>query len=280
MNMKRLAYILVIALVFSAFFFVNSPPLSAKPIELKAVSFVAKDNAMNDMAVEWVKRVNEELKDQLKINFAGGPEVIPTMQQADALKSGVVDVLFTVPAYFTSLFPEGWAFFVSNYTPSEERKPGGFYDFMKEMGIVPVTLMAGDVYTALERGSVDGFGWPLLGARELGWTDKCKYIIDHPFHAPSNGIILINLNVWNKLPKEVQTKLIDVTAKYEPDMMTYFKKEYEKEWKELDKAGVKRIYFSQKEAKEYIDIIYRVDWDILTEKVPDMVPQLKKITGH
>jgi TRAP-type C4-dicarboxylate transport system substrate-binding protein len=90
----------------------------------------------------------------------------------------------------------------------------------------------------------------------------------------------MNLNIWNKLPKEVQTKLIDLTAKYEPDMMTYFKKEYEKEWKGLDKVGVKRIYFSPKEAKEYIDIIYRVDWDILMEKVPDLLPQLKKVTGQ
>jgi TRAP-type mannitol/chloroaromatic compound transport system substrate-binding protein len=154
------------------------------------------------------------------------------------------------------------------------------YDrFMQEMGIVPVTIMPTDVYTALERGNVQGFGWPLLGPREMGWTDKCKYIIDHPFHPASNGVIVMNLKKWNSLPKEIQTKLVGIIAKFEPDMVTHFNKEDEKEWKELQKLGAKRIYFPPAEAKEYIDIIYRVDWQIVTEKVPDLVPELKRVTG-
>jgi TRAP-type transport system periplasmic protein len=317
-----------VVVVSVGLFFANTSNVSAAPVKLKAVIFVAKNHALAVMAVEWVKRVNMELKDQVEINLSG-PEVVPPMQQADALKNGVVDIIFNVPAYFESLLPEGWAFFVSKYTPSEERKPGGFYDFMvsrsqeinmmylgrwlyspfymwtkkpvdsmkdlrglkirstnhfdrflKEMGVVPVTFMSGDVYTALERGSVDGFGWPLLGPRELGWTEKCKYIIDHSFHAPSNGVILMNLDAWKKMPKDVQMKIVSITTKWEPDMVAYFQKEDGKEWQELDKAGVKRIHFPQADAKEYIDTIYRVDWQILMEKVPALVPDLKRITGN
>jgi hypothetical protein len=36
-------------------------------------------------------------------------------------------------------------------------------------------------------------------------------------------------------------------------MVTHFKED-EKEWKELQKLGAKRIYFPPAEAKEYIDI--------------------------
>ena len=326
---KRIIYSAVASVVAMMFSFCVGSNVLAKPIELKAVCFLPTNHELAVMTAEWVKRINAELKDQLIVNYAGGPEVIPPLQQGDAVKTGVVDIVFYVNAYLLSSFPEGWSFFTSKYSPAEERKPGGFYDFMvnryqkidlmyigrwlyspfylwsnkpvnrlqdlkgmkmrtaahfdrfmKEMGIIPVTVMPTDVYSSLERGAVEGFGWPLLGARQLGWTDKCKYVIDHPFHAPCDAAILINLATWNKIPKESQNKIIKITANLELDTVEYFKKEYEKEWKELEKVGVKRIQFSPSEAKEYIDIIYRIDWEILSEKVPALVPELKRITGH
>lgn len=305
------------------------PSVFGKPTNMKAVAFLPPNHAMAVMAVDWVKKVNTELKDHLNITL-GGPEVIPGMQQVDAVRDGVVDIAFSVTAYFTSLFPEGWAFFVSKYTPMEERKSGGFYDymverfrkidmmylgrwmsaaqfylwtskpvsrledlrgmkmrtgahfdrFMKRMGMVPVTVMTPDVYTALERGTVDGFGWPLMGPRETGWTDTCKYIIDHPFHGAMNAVILMNLSAWNNLPKDVQSKLISLTADYETDVVEHFKEVYEKEWKMLEEAGVKRVYFPQEDAQKYLDTIHSVDWEILNEKVPSLVPELKRITGY
>ena len=66
---------------------------------------------------------------------------------------------------------------------------------------------------------------------------------------------------------------------YELAMERFQKKDAE-EWIELEKVGVKRIHFSQNDAKEYIDIIYGVDWEILTEKVPELVPELKRVTGN
>lgn len=327
--MKRSIYSLLAGVVVLAFSLSLAPAALGKPMEMKAVIFLPTNHDLAVAAADWVKKVNTELKDVVQVNL-GGPEVIPGLQQADAVKNGVVDIAFSVTAYFTSLFPEGWAFFVSNYTPMEERRPGGFYDymvgrfqkidlmylgrwlsatpfylwtikpvsgledlqglkmrsashfdrFMKEMGMIPVTIMTPDVYTALERAAVDGMGWPLLGAREMGWTDKCKYIIDIPFHGANNAVILMNLAVWNKLPKDAQSKIVSITADVEANMIKHFKQEYEKEWKKLEEIGVKRLQFPQADAQKYLAIIDRVDWEILSEKVPDLVPEIKKVTGH
>ena len=306
-----------------------SEELLAKPVKLKAVVFLSKDHPLSVATVEWVKRVNTELKDQIEIDYAGGAEIIPPYQQNEALKNGVIDINFNATANFVSMFPEGWAFFVSKYSPTEERKKGGFYDlmvnrfqkinmmylgrwlylpfylwvnrpvtqltelrglkmrtggaydrFMKELGIVPVTVPPGDVYTALERGTVDGFGWPIIGARDLGWTDKCKNYIDHPFNAPSNCIILMNLNVWNGLSKTVQAKIMEITEKFEPYVVDHFKKAEADERMALEKIGVKRIQFSPEETKKYLDTSIKVSWDMMGEKVPDLVPELKRATGN
>lgn len=326
--MKKILVILFAALLLCLFSAGISGIALAKPINLKAVCFLPKNHPIAAMVPVWVDAINTELKDQVEINYVGGPEVIPGMEQADAVKNGVIDIMFNVPAYFTSLLPEGWAFFNSQYSPTEERTPGGFYDFMvgrferinmmylgrwhvmpfylwtkkpvkqladlkgmkmrtaghydrfmKEMGIIPVTIMHNDVYIGLERGTVEGFGWPLLGPREYGWTDSCKYIIDHPFHPPSNGITAMNLDAWHKIPADAQAKIIEISTMFEPDMVAHFVKSDLREWKELEKEGVKRIHFPPEDAKAYIDIIHRTDWEIMQEKVPQLVPELKRVTG-
>ena len=65
-------------------------------------------------------------------------------------------------------------------------------------GATVSTIPPGDVYTSLERGVVDGYGWPLLGIFDLGWADKTKFRVDPGFYAIELGVVF-NLNSWNKL---------------------------------------------------------------------------------
>ena len=316
--------IVAVAIVFSF-----TPRIYGQAVELKAISFVPKNNPMMAMPMDWVERVNKETKGELVVKYLGGPEVIPTPEQPEAVRRGVVQVLFGAGSFYESLMPENMSYILSKLTCQEERKPGGFYDFMverhkkiglmylgrwfygpfhlwtrdpvknvkdlagrkmrtaglydrfmKALGIVPVTVAPADVYTSLERGVVEGFGWPLIGPRESGWVEKCKYVIAQPFYFAQNTVILVNLETWNKLPKSVQAKLIDLTAKFEPDMVGYFEKEINKEWEALRKLNVQPVKLSAEEAKYYVDTAHRVEWEALGNKVPDLVSQLKKITGN
>jgi len=155
------------------------------------------------------------------------------------------------------------------------------YDkMMKALGIVPVTIEFGETYTALQRGVVEGFGWPTIGPRDWGWLDSVKYVIDVPFYARQNTFFLMNLDTWNKIPKDDQAKIIDITAKFELEMKAYFDKAIEAEKKEMEKLGVKRIKLSPEETKKYIEAADGSAWDDLEKKVPDQVKTLMKLTGH
>lgn len=155
------------------------------------------------------------------------------------------------------------------------------YDkMMLKLGMVPVTVQFGETYTALQRGVVDGFGWPTIGPRENGWLEYCKYVIDIPFYARQNTFFLMNLDVWNKLPQAVQAKLIDITVKFEPEMKAYFEREIEKEKREMEKIGVRRIAFSPEDAKKYLDAASDAFWDDLEKKVPAEVKALKKLMAY
>ena len=316
--------------VFVAFLCLTiiSPALAATKT-LKAVSFVPKNHPLCAMIHVWVDRVNEQFKDVVKIDWVGGPEVIPGFDQAEALRSNSVQVAFNPTAYYAPLLPEGNAFTLSKLTMQEERKPGGFFDYMverhkrigmmyigtwlydpfwlrinkpiktidelkgvkmrtsalydrmmKKLGIVPVTVQFGETFTALERGLVDGFGWSTLGPADWGWLNNCKYIIDIPFYTRQNTLILMNLDVWNGLGKEVQDKLMDITVKFEPEMEAYFKGKINAEWERYEKMGIKRIKFSPEDTKKFLDVAYGAEWEDLEKKVPDLIPALKKLTGN
>lgn len=324
--MKKTFVIIFLAVVFGI---LSLNSALAGEVTFKAVAFIPKNHPLMSQTIVWVDIINKELAGKVKINYVGGPEVIPGLQQVEAVRKGVIDIAFNPTAYYQNILPEGGAFILSKYTPTEERKPGGFYDFMvkrhekinsryigrmlwtpfylwpkedvktlddlkgikmrtsalydrfmKALGIVPVTISAGDTYTALERGTVGGFGWPNMGPRQRGWLEVVKNVIDLPFYGSNNITAVMNLDKWNKLPKDVQDQIVSVTTKFEESMYNHFVSATDKEWAELDKAGVNRIKFSEAENKKYIDLAYQVEWDNLAKKVPDLIVELKKVTGN
>ncbi|MEO7404675.1 MAG: TRAP transporter substrate-binding protein DctP [Burkholderiales bacterium] len=84
-----------------------------------------------------------------------------------------------------------------NYTP-----------FFQTLGATLVNTAPGEVQTALERGVVDGYGWPMVGIFDLGWAQHTKYRIDPGFYNVVVNV-LVNLPKWNSLnpaQKAVLTK--------------------------------------------------------------------------
>ena len=155
------------------------------------------------------------------------------------------------------------------------------YDrFMRRLGAIPVTVPEAETYTALEGGTVSGMGWPVSGPRERGWTKVVKNVIDLPFYSASNVLILMNQDKWKALPPDVQAKLIEVTAAFEPKMVKYFKDAENAEWAELQKAGVTRTKFSDAENKKYLDAANDVEWENLATKLPDRVGELRRLAGN
>jgi TRAP-type C4-dicarboxylate transport system substrate-binding protein len=230
---------------------------------LRAISFIPKNDPVLAMANAWVSEVNAKLAGQLRINYVGGPEVITRFQQPEALRTGVIDVIFSPTGDYQDQMPTSQAFVLSKLSPSEERE-SGFYDFMveehakrinarylgrvqispfylwtkkepksladlrglkmrsgvlydrlmRELGMVPVTINAPEVYTALQSGIVDGFGWPVTGPLKRGWLDTVKNVIDIPFFGASNVVVLMNLDKWKALPPATQDALVKLTAEF------------------------------------------------------------------
>jgi TRAP-type C4-dicarboxylate transport system substrate-binding protein len=151
--------------------------------------------------------------------------------------------------------------------------------FLNKLGAAPVSIKPSDVYTSLERGLVEGFCWPILGARALGWTEICKNVIDQSFYE-GDGTILFNMKKWDGLPDPVKDKILKWMPDYETDMVRYYDDAIAKEREVLVKGGVKFIKLEPKDAEKYTHLAYDAWWEFMMTKVPDLVPQLKRMTGN
>lgn len=73
----------------------------------------------------FVAKVNEAGKGVVQIEVRGGPEAIPTAQQPDAVRDGVVDMVYTPGSFYAGSLPEKDALVGSNITAVEARANGG-----------------------------------------------------------------------------------------------------------------------------------------------------------
>ena len=73
-----------------------------------------------------------------------------------------------------------------------------YKDIVEALGGTTITTAPGEVYTALERGVVDGYGWPVTGIFDLGWEKVTKFRLEPAFYSVEVNV-LVNLDVWKGL---------------------------------------------------------------------------------
>lgn len=69
--------------------------------------------------------------------------------------------------------------------------------FTDQLGATIVTLQGGEVYAALQRGSVDGVLWPVVGAIDFKWYEQAKFML-RPRWGTSYHFLFMNLDRFNK----------------------------------------------------------------------------------
>jgi len=149
--------------------------------------------------------------------------------------------------------------------------------FAKKLGIKPAFIMPNEIYTALERGVVDGAGAAVWGAASFRWGEVCKYYIDHPFWQTGGSTSLMRLETWNSLPKHLQDLIIDEQINTEKLLPKFFGEKLVIERKSLMDQGAEFIKFSPEDAKWYVEMSKETKWEEVKKKAPNSYDKLKKM---
>jgi TRAP-type C4-dicarboxylate transport system substrate-binding protein len=153
-----------------------------------------------------------------------------------------------------------------------------YRDLVESLGGNPITTAPGEVYTALERGVVEGYGWPVYGIFDLSWDKVTKYRLEPGFYSVEVNV-LMNLDVWKGLTDAQRKFLTDAAAwleGLEPEYAALAKAELERQ----AKAGIQPIDFGPAESKKFLDRAYEVGWASVIKRSPEHGPKLKAMDGN
>src|SRR5207342_186231 len=256
--------------------------------------------------LEFVKKANEAGKGVFTIQVRGGPEAIGMMEQPGAVRSGVVDMVYSPCAFYAAVVPECDAVSASSIDGPTARKNGGTelmnQIHQKRMGTIflgwvdsgirfnmwstkepkfdasghidikgfkvrgnpiynafltnylgaqVINLNSSELFTALERGTVDLTAWTQIGLMDLNWDRYIKYRITPDFFS-TDLVILVNQKKWESLSPKTRQILQRVAIEHESSSLRDLQALWKKEQAELEKRGIKTVSQSPEASKKFV----------------------------
>lgn len=225
-------------------------------IQNVSVSEIHKNGAWNIMEMLWKKNLNGHILAWL---YQGG------------------DKFYT---YFTKK-PKFSKKTGLDLSGMKMRSTSLYNQFLTAMGATTVDMPPSSLYTALQRGVVDGFATTWGSIARRGWQHIVKYRVGPPFFGPLS-LLVMNLDKWNGLSKVQQhllTKQAHVLETKGPEVLIKLAKIDDSK---LKAAGVKFITLKGEYRRAYIKTIYGKRWtevDKVNKDTPDF-EKLKSLLYH
>ena len=153
-----------------------------------------------------------------------------------------------------------------------------YKDIVEALGGTAITTAPGEVYTALERGVVDGYGWPVSGIFDLGWDKVTKFRLEPAFYSVEVNV-LVNLDTWKSLT-DAQRKVLNDAALWleglDGENLAVIAAERDKQ----AKAGIQPIDFGPDESKKFIEKANEVAWQSVIRRAPEAGAKLRQLAGN
>jgi len=119
------------------------------------------------------------------------------------------------------------------------------------LGASVININASEIYTALERGTVDMMGWTQIGLMDLNWDRYIKYRILPEFFQ-TDLMIIVNQKKWESLSPKTRDILQRTVIAHEVSSLQELQALWKKEEAELAKRGIKTVSQSADASKKFV----------------------------
>jgi TRAP-type C4-dicarboxylate transport system substrate-binding protein len=151
------------------------------------------------------------------------------------------------------------------------------YDpILESMGAIPVTTSPAEAYTSMERGVVDGLGWPDIGLLDFKFYEQAKYILAPTFYQLRTAT-LMNPASFKRLPASLQGVLMEASRSADAIGAKWAKEKRDEEHAEMGKHGVEIVSLSNSEAKTFVKLTEEKLWSKIIELDPKEGPRMKAL---
>jgi len=151
-----------------------------------------------------------------------------------------------------------------------------YHPMIEALGGKGVVIPGGEVYSALQKGVVDGAAWSLNGAKDFKWYEVADYMAE-PVFGQVGVMIFMNLDAWNGLSDTDQAAFERAATRLEQDSIVRFDKLAAAEKKALLELGMKTTSFAPEEGDKFESLWSNGVWQIAEKNSPEPAKALRQL---
>lgn len=187
------------------------------------------------------------------------------------------EITFDVPFYMFTNFPVDS---LGDFAGKKIRVFPTVTPFVQALGAAPILMGQHEIYSAMERGVVDGFVMNAAGFVDTqSWHEVTKYMIKPGFYR--GGLtLLVNPKSWDRLPEDLQRRIKEYKSQVwnsDPDGGLWFLDYNSQQTKLIAENGVEVIELSPENKRKYLEMAYGSAWAAILEAEPVRGAQFKRL---
>ena len=302
------------------------PAIGAAKRKLRYITLINRNTVWGKCYDFLADEVDKMSGGELKIEYAGGSEVISGLDAPEAVAKGVFDMSHSANSFFAGAMPssislasgtasiehlratgvlDGYADILmkkrgvmllgipmsgvgyvlqvrfrptdlSTFKGKKIRSVPLYDPILEALGATAVTVAPAEAYTSMERGLVDGLGWPDLGLLELKFYEHAKFIMSPTFYQ-LRTCHLVNPNSFKRLPKELQDILIKASRSADKIGEKWCKETRDAEHAVMKKHGLEIVQLPPDDAKRFVELTEEKLWAKILKQSPENGARLKKL---
>ncbi|QQK74698.1 TRAP transporter substrate-binding protein DctP [Salicibibacter cibarius] len=129
-----------------------------------------------------------------------------------------------------------------------------------------VSFPMGEVYEGLDRGVVDGFGYPAIGITDVGLEEQVNYQLAPELEYYRTDVVnLINLDKWDELPEDLQQIMIETQREVEDEMHEVTDEFLQEEGEILENTDIEEVDLGD----EFLNFVNEAGWDFIENNVEE-----------
>ncbi|WP_373088779.1 C4-dicarboxylate TRAP transporter substrate-binding protein [Sneathiella sp.] len=142
------------------------------------------------------------------------------------------------------------------------RALGGIGEAMRKIGAVPTTVPAPEVYTSLERGTIEAASFPFTYAHvAYRLTDIGKWYTANMSPGANNCPVVVNIPAYNKLPPEYQKLLQEAKTPAYEALYNAYEAADAKNFPIMKEKGMQPITYTDEELAKFHAVGAKPVWD-------------------
>ncbi len=151
-----------------------------------------------------------------------------------------------------------------------------YHGVIRALGAEPVVLPGSQIYSALQKGVVEGAGWPAAGMVSMKHYEVAKYRL-RPTFGVATQPVFVNMDAWGKLSDAEKSVLLEAGELTELEMPWLGNAIQSEEDAELDKLGVEVVQLSPEMAEKVQSAFVESIWELGTKCCGDASAELRDI---